>query len=1077
MGASTEEMPQSVEEAGALLGAAITRYGSPGAFNLISPPKGTHSSFSAISPVPSSELLICLHSLRALLRSAPKDTPLVAAPSLLAGVLMKLLGISNNLASSTNADPTRRTATPPMLSTPLRKLWVDCVVLCHTLGEGLSGNTRINIYGFVRNMISLASMNPRMAKAAGGTRVAAIEVIGALMEDEKLSKQLSSWALDVIHLSQRALKSSGTGGPTYRIASVRTASSAAIACREAFIKTRPLEGTARLVLKGALEDRAILDMVKLLRVATNDKFPEVRSAAATLASLLAPLVIHTHVKSSSSPDAAAASPTASLEDMMTIAIQNLDDKSPEVAAGWAEALARCMSTSIEFRKQASAEKASHRDASGAGDSPSKTPRQEQANRLARKGVVSASVCSTLPNTLKYLVKMYVKVGGELVAPRAGGSFSTGGRAVRVGFARTLTQLLRIQSSLNAIGEGRSISHKEAIKIILTMVGKDMETQLSSNDKSSATPFPESLDATSIITPTTVFDGASSTVFGQPASNPLFGVQGPKVSPADGGIVCLAASRVLRDGISNLALESTQIAILHELIGLCNQEPEALQANQLQVVLTEISHLFTALGEASATAIDDLLPALANCLRNPNHGVRYEAVVACAAMSSVFPSHGRQIVQDCICAIRLEHAELMALASTKKADGPPETGSAARRFRFGRVTPVKEVKVDESLKHQFAIHGMALMVSVVIRDLPNLPGGLPMEVLDTVILVAHVLVDTLFNNIVTAGNPSGACTCARAGFGLICGALAAGPRAVTKHIALIFDSWKKMSNPSPRNRKFSADHELMCVESMLSSVVVFLKNCSELLLSIPDALSKTSLVLEQLLPLFFKNGKFGNIPTNPIAASRLDSAKASLMEAFSWLPPGSYPMVADAVFSFAAGHIQNASQCDVPCSILGSLVSKEDMILDSMTFSRATLADEVGDARDLGNDIIARTAEPADYGDREAVSHFFGGSKKCRPSVSEFLGSQVLGMICDDRKEKPPTVLHEVGTWRTPVIPSCSSTIRLVDAAIQAFAATFGLKSGKEQQRAMQMLASLVPSASYLAEQEKRTQVCRLFCKT
>ena len=75
-----EEVPESVEEAGALLGTTITRY-DVGSYTIINPPKGTHSSFAIISPVPSSELFVRLHHLRALLRSEPKDTPLVAAPS------------------------------------------------------------------------------------------------------------------------------------------------------------------------------------------------------------------------------------------------------------------------------------------------------------------------------------------------------------------------------------------------------------------------------------------------------------------------------------------------------------------------------------------------------------------------------------------------------------------------------------------------------------------------------------------------------------------------------------------------------------------------------------------------------------------------------------------------------------------------------------------------------------------------------------------------------------------------------------------------------------------------------------
>jgi hypothetical protein len=117
-----DEIPQSVEEAGALLGATVIGYGSS-SFVTTNPPKGIHSSFETVSPVPSSELLHRLHALRSLLRSAPKETPLVAAPSLLAGVLMKLLGMSSGLAgnmSSTGSDSVKPNDVPPMLSTPVR---------------------------------------------------------------------------------------------------------------------------------------------------------------------------------------------------------------------------------------------------------------------------------------------------------------------------------------------------------------------------------------------------------------------------------------------------------------------------------------------------------------------------------------------------------------------------------------------------------------------------------------------------------------------------------------------------------------------------------------------------------------------------------------------------------------------------------------------------------------------------------------------------------------------------------------------------------------------------------------------
>lgn len=1029
------EIESDIIEAGALLGAVINSYGSPG--KIISPPKGTHSSFSIQSPTPSSALMSSLYSLRGLLRSSTGEEPLMAAPSILQ-VLMKLLGVSSNLAlggsgtPNTAVDPSRRTAIPPMLSTPLRKLWVDCVILCHVLGEGLSGSARINTHGFVRTMIQLAGINPRTAKAAGGTRIAALQVIAGIMKDDKLARQMSNWGLDIVQLCQRALKSFGTGEPTYRIAGMETACAAAISSRKSFLATHP--GINPLFLKGALEDTVIVEMIKVLKVAVTDKYPEIRQRATTLACILAPLVIQTTIKSPKNPDAVALSPTSSLEDIMTIAFKNLDDESAMVAGGWAEVMARCICTSIEYNNMLSAEATSNRNVEGDEDmSPSKTKPGSTtpgSRSSSRKGIFAhASSCSTLPIALKLLVNMFVKVGGELTPPRsATGMFSMGGRALRNGFARALIELLRLQSSLQDIGEGKSLSPKEVITIILSMVGGDFEAQLSTQ------PSPT------------------------PANN-LFGTA-PKISIGDAALARLAAARVLREGVSVLSSESTQISILHDLTHLCGKEQATMKGNQLQVILIEISHLLTALGEATASAAEDLTPALKSCLRHPDQGVRHEAAVACCALASVFPSVGRQLIHDSLREIQVEHAELLAASSNKTGsdDTKQEAVLGARFARFRRTsTPTKEIKVDQSAAHKQAIHGMALMVSVVMRDLPDFPGGLPIGLIDQALSVAEILVNTIFHSTMSSSNPGGVCSCVKGGFAIICGSFAAGVDGVTKHVPLIFALWQKLGKEGQRGGSFLDAHELVCIEAMLESVVAFLRYCSELLLTVPDALGKISLLLEDLLPLLFPTGRLGKTQNIPAAASHLDSAKAAILEAFAWLPPGSYPMIADSVFDFSASNIQRAISNDISCSILRPLTSNEDVILDAMAFGRANSPGQVGGASDLENDLITLKANVASHSDRESVLHLLKSSSLVDPESSEFLGSQVLGtVVVEDSTEKAPTPLHEVGTWRRPVIPSCSSKIRLVDASIQSFAATFTLKSGKEQQVALQMLESFLP---------------------
>ena len=1081
-----DNLPESVEEAGALLGAAMTRYSSSSATDVIAPPAGIPSAFSVTHPIPGNELFTQLYSLRALLRTCPRNEPLVAAPSLLAGVLLKLLGISSSLAaaasaasssgggssssrSGSSAQSTRQQAPPPLFSTGLRTLWVDCVVLCHDLGDGLSAagpnsNLKMNLFGFCRNMMALASMNPKSARAGGGARVAALEVLSGLLLVPKLASQLSSWAYDILILCQKAMKSSGTGEPSYRVAALRLACSVSIACRESSLKLKPKQGTAQLVLKGALEDKAIVEAVKLVKLAVADKFPNVREVAAELASHLGPLLIHTSIKTQKHPDGVASSPTAALEDILTIGLKNIDDESAQVAGMWGQALARCLCTSIEYGSQVTADKMSDRNVES-GESGATSAKSGNSANTGRKGVVSAKTCSTLPATIKFLVGMFVKSGGEATAPRAGGLFSIGGRAVRVGLSRALMNLLQIQLRLGGVSEGEGVSMKDALLVILTMVGTEFQDQLSTHDSGI---FAESLDATSVVTAEHLTSNSSTStanpLFSKNA-NQLFGaMQGNKKSHADPGVARVATSRVIREGLAAMAPESLQLVLLHELIQMTSSPK--LNSHQLQVVWIELSHLITTLGEASATAAEEIWPNLKESLKHESHGVRHEAAIATAALAAVFPAQGRQLFNELITDLQLEHAELMKLASSPQqshldtGDGSAFGGPGARLMRFGRRTPQKQQpqRVDESLKHQCALHGMSLALSILIRDLPSLPGGMPSIMMDKdVFPLAEQFIAMQFNDIMTSNNPSIACTCVRAGYALVCGALTTGSSAVSKHISMVFGLWQKTSKFVTKSKRFTPGHELLCIDAMLTSIVTFLKYDSELLLSIPDALSKTSLLLEELVPLLVPQGRLGKIPENPAAVSRLETAKASLMESFSWLPPGSYPMIADNMFSFAASQIQEAIKNETCCSIIRSFVNKEDRLLDATSFSNAVRPGQVGGAHNLEDDILLRTSEVAHHGEREAVLYFHRNSGTISDDEKTFRESSILGEFAyDSSHAEAPTPLHEVGTWQTPVEPSCSSKVRLIDAAIQIFATTFALKNGKDQQKAIEMLESYVP---------------------
>jgi hypothetical protein len=1125
------EYPGSVEEAAALLGATITRCCVATKREAILPPQGMHPAFAVVSHESGgleSELLHRLYVLRSMLRTvADSNDQLPSAPSILQ-VLKKLLGISTQMAaavsvtgtaaavvptpivssvsvppesaatpSSSASEPPEqqqqvprrmialkhRVSTPPLWSTPCRALWVDCVVLCHAL----STNNGSDITLFVRQMLALASIHPRSAKAGGGVRIAALAVLTGLLEHEDvvspvrnlrmpkkpfrsfaLATKLAPWSLDILQVCLKALRSAGNGEPTFREAAIRAACATATACRNAALKSRQNRGepstgeTDSLVLLAAMEDKAIAESIKILKQAVTDKFPEVRSTAATFAITLAPILV-THTGTSTASD-----PLASLEEVLQLALRNIDDEIPVVAEGWAEAVARCICTAIHYcdivkiSAQANVRGVGDTASSDIGNpvesaSPaasSTSPTSSAASRFgSRKQSGLVHQMLSIKKAMNYLVERFVKAGGESGASKAGGVFSVGGRAARLGLSRALSRFLRIQSSLSAIGESRSISMQAAISTVLEMVKVESDDHVKTGAQRSS-------------------------------------------SIADVTLARLCTNRVLRYGLCEIATEASQLIILQEMIGLLpsaatEELPSSttlLNASQQQVVMIEISNIIDTLGEAAGSRVEELRIKLELCLVSSNHGTRYEAAVACVAIGTKFPSQAVRLIVDSLETIEQELAKLMATISTtldKNYATKQQSSTLFRRNPAGSSGPAATTASIEC-----AIHGRALLISMLVKMMPNQFGVLSRETFASVLRVAEILVSSQFNEVITAANAGAVCVCVRAGFVMISGVLTTGPDALEAHVTQILSAWKNTGKAAIEGGKsMSPLHDLSCIESALTSITVFLKYCSELLLIIPEALSQVSMFLEGIFSLLQSDGRLGSISNDPVSTLMLESATASLLESFAWLPSGSFPLVADEVFSFSAAQIRKSVEANIACSILDSLVAREDSILDSKPFIRADREGQLGGARDIDECIVMLTGEVALYSERESVLHLQSEMQlqSIKRYSDAFCDSSILErFVSDSEGDKPPTPLHEVGTWRRPFDPSSSSKVRIVDAAIQAFSATFGLKDGKEQQGAMNMLESLVPFSlsqfakalgisSVAVENEKRSKVrCSIF---
>lgn len=159
--------------------------------------------------------------------------------------------------------------------------------------------------------------------------------------------------------------------------------------------------------------------------------------------------------------------------------------------------------------------------------------------------------------------------------------------------------------------------------------------------------------------------------------------------------------------------------------------------------------------------------------------------------------------------------------------------------------------------------------------------------------------------------------------------------------------------------------------------------------------------------------------------------------------------------------QKLTEEEVCCSIVGSLTTSEDEILDAHSFERATAVGQTGGALRLEESLVALTSDPAHHSERESVLNTLAWKKKNRKEsfALNIFESHVLELSdTEEDRTDAPTPLHAVGTWKQPSSSSAASQVRLLDAAIHTFAATFGMQDGRAQDKASRSLGNLLPAS-------------------
>lgn len=729
--------PTSIEEAATLLGASITRINNELIYRTTPAPPTLHSSFSTVKPVPCSELYVRLQALKYLLEEKVVVTdeqtevshvdcvvgiiPLLHKLLLLSNTLSNkeiylhsshetlpdvhpLVNIVNNAVGGTtssahsnhtqaNKSPKTNTTTnikippvkitPPLASVPIRNAWIETLTLVHKLSPprklpSTNPLTLLSMY------FEYAASHPKSSKSKGGVRVACLGLLGSIASDKTLApKYTRAIFADLVTLGNNGLKSSGAGDVVHRIASIHCVKHALMGWRDSSLTVRRKTENGRdnrFISSNRLEERVLMDCVKLIRKASEDKYAEVRQAGAEFAAILSTLLIPDKGMSShSSSYRKEANFLSYLDEVMAICLRNLDDESVGVSVAWSESLARCMCTAIEYH--------SLQNASGTGNSgePSgnvgngvnytNTSNSASANvhgtqgkndfaakfkafHDARKAVssIATSSCYTLESALVFIVQHFVKVGGDSAA-RMGGSYSMGGRHVRVGLGLVLVYLCRIQLQSGCIGissETDSVNPSDVLKILMEMVGQGIGGESATVGATSLAVMQSDLDdgifdvtlsprrKNLLADKASTVGGLLKNISGEPRHKHTFDVNMARAT----------ANRVLRRGLTENMPESMQLIILRDLVTICKahesiESMHSYNRHQIQVALVEISNLVHCLGEACASYLGELLPALLSCINDSEHGVRHEAAVAFQTVVVNFPSAGRKYIMTAI----------------------------------------------------------------------------------------------------------------------------------------------------------------------------------------------------------------------------------------------------------------------------------------------------------------------------------------------------------------------------------------------------------------------------------------------
>jgi hypothetical protein len=371
---------------------------------------------------------------------------------------------------------------------------------------------------------------------------------------------------------------------------------------------------------------------------------------------------------------------------------------------------------------------------------------------------------------------------------------------------------------------------------------------------------------------------------------------PRWGPGDNTTACAGVAYVIRGGIALHASEQQQTWLLAELLK-CNGSEW-----QLQVVLSEASHLATALGAAVLPLAQLLRNFCWKCLDHREYSVRFEAATTLASLIRACPNMSLAIMSQALKEMVKYHDDLVQLSIP--------LDKATKQAQASQDPAVKAADAEKKKGKMYGLHGRATVITVCVQGVDGLAATLPLKgsgrgdefSLESLVSAAIALIEREFDSQLSRRETMGVlCTCVRAGWYLMAACFCFGESQLFKLLKPLLATWKRSldrvavslkaaTTKSPTS--FEPTHELVCMDASLGCLLSLVRCSPQLFFKEPVVLQHITSILRRILELV-RPGK-GKLATNAsVQASkqgkfRLNLVSAELLETYAWLPPGSYP---------------------------------------------------------------------------------------------------------------------------------------------------------------------------------------------